>query len=500
MKNNEFARTIELTRKGMVRAIGNYPRSPIIAKYFLDALEGVLYSGLLSNVIKNMTLANISDQKLPRESVAEIRQKYAQELKGAKVALPFRRPTMTARRYETFRASFLQDFPRHLKILELVEKAAHKKKFKIILDRAAKDFLNAGKEETSIEDTFMKTISELQIQKEELAITGRRLTRLVGNALKGALEPSAKHVAMQIASDRPKALVAHRQDMSQFQERLAARWGVPFDLLEGHIGHITELLSIQRHRKVDSKGKAENFRAAAILNLHARALQVANEMLVLLKAGYADGAFARWRTLYELSLIAMYLAKEEDIVSRRYLEHAVVGKLKTAKKIVEFKKAFDFAPTKRDIDVLTKQRESLRSQYGKDFDRDYGWIPREKWTDTKIGLWFIEKQVKLGHISPYYDLACRTLHGGAAGFFRMGLMGHSQGTLQTGPTNFGLADPIQHCALSLTNVTLALLGIDPDFDSLVHMKILVEHSSQIAQASVEVQFKIEEDEKALTRP
>jgi hypothetical protein len=36
-------------------------------------------------------------------------------------------------------------------------------------------------------------------------------------------------------------------------------------------------------------------------------LQIFNEILVLLKSGYADGANSRWRSLHELAVISFFL-------------------------------------------------------------------------------------------------------------------------------------------------------------------------------------------------
>lgn len=46
------------------------------------------------------------------------------------------------------------------------------------------------------------------------------------------------------------------------------------------------------------------FKHDALIQMHARALQISNEILVLLKSGYADGAYSRWRTLHELTVLS----------------------------------------------------------------------------------------------------------------------------------------------------------------------------------------------------
>lgn len=55
-----------------------------------------------------------------------------------------------------------------------------------------------------------------------------------------------------------------------------------------------------------------------------RAVAVTHEVLALLRAGLPDGAHARWRTLYELGVVAHVLACGNRGTSSRYLAHRVL--------------------------------------------------------------------------------------------------------------------------------------------------------------------------------
>lgn len=46
-----------------------------------------------------------------------------------------------------------------------------------------------------------------------------------------------------------------------------------------------------------------------VVRHHARACHIANEILCLLKNGFADAAQARWRALHEVAATAMFIAK-----------------------------------------------------------------------------------------------------------------------------------------------------------------------------------------------
>ena len=63
--------------------------------------------------------------------------------------------------------------------------------------------------------------------------------------------------------------------------------------------------AIEDYRKIfdempDESKRELQYRYLAISQLHGRACQQYLEVLCLLKSGFADGAFARWRSMYEL--------------------------------------------------------------------------------------------------------------------------------------------------------------------------------------------------------
>ncbi len=63
---------------------------------------------------------------------------------------------------------------------------------------------------------------------------------------------------------------------------------------------------------------------------HARACQIAREILTLIKNGYADGAMARWRALHEISVISSFIAKHGNEVAEKYLLHSNIESNKAA--------------------------------------------------------------------------------------------------------------------------------------------------------------------------
>lgn len=70
------------------------------------------------------------------------------------------------------------------------------------------------------------------------------------------------------------------------------------------------------------KYASKQFRYLALHAIHGRACQQFLEILYLLKAGFADGAYARWRSLYELSIIAEFINKNDEVAAKAYFESA----------------------------------------------------------------------------------------------------------------------------------------------------------------------------------
>lgn len=65
-------------------------------------------------------------------------------------------------------------------------------------------------------------------------------------------------------------------------------------------------------------------------------------------------------------------------------------------------------------------------------------------------------------------LASHNIHANPRGIlFKLGLMSCEEDILLAGPSNAGLADRAQGCALSLSQITVALLTIRPNHDKLV---------------------------------
>lgn len=76
-------------------------------------------------------------------------------------------------------------------------------------------------------------------------------------------------------------------------------------------------------------------------------------------------------------------------------------------------------------------------------------------------------------------------------FFRLGLYPEGQDILLAGPSNTGLADPGHGTAISLGQITVALLSTRPNIDRLVICNILVRLMGEIGEEFLAVQRFLE---------
>ncbi len=120
-----------------------------------------------------------------------------------------------------------------------------------------------------------------------------------------------------------------------------------------------------------------------LLELHSQALGVTDDVLALLMEGRFAGALARWRTLYELSVVCEFLSSASDLASRMYKASHVAERWKHLSDYETYLRALpDDGWTDVDVELLrldaARKRikpkyDALLEQYGTAITRNYGW-------------------------------------------------------------------------------------------------------------------------------
>ena len=112
----------------------------------------------------------------------------------------------------------------------------------------------------------------------------------------------------------------------------------------------------------------------ALTRLHGRACQITYEVVSLLRAGHADGAMARWRTLHEVSAVARFVVAKRADIGTRYLAHDVIESRKAARGFQAMAARFRHKPlSQRELDRINQAAGTSVAKYGPEFDEEYGW-------------------------------------------------------------------------------------------------------------------------------
>lgn len=326
-------------------------------------------------------------------------------------------------------------------------------------------------------------------QNIQINVSTRETRRILGKVRKTHLADTEKAIsaALTTASDIllkefkrtwPKHSKHQKREEEKFRKHLQNAWGNPIALL-------SMLLKLSRDigdevlEEIHLKNKIKTpCLIEAIAKLHARACQISEEIIVLMRSGFADGAIARWRSLHEVSVVLFFIWQHGEFLARRYLDHNIIESYRAALGHDATCAKFDRSPiSENDWNELRKERSNLLKKYGDDFDEDYGWATailkrkRPKFSD-------IQKFVELDHWKADYKFASNNVHAGSKGIsFRLGSPVNDH--LLSGSSDFGLCDPGQNTAIALVQVSSVIIQLAPDLDLLSTVKALEKLTEEI---------------------
>ena len=305
-----------------------------------------------------------------------------------------------------------------------------------------------------------------------------------------SLQEAAKILLRQIQKSYPEERVEEQAGLYGFRRRLEFRWGVPLNLFRLMLSLAREFSRNEAESLSKSKAKKGLSLREVLLGIHARALRTATAVLVLLENGLADEAYARWRTLYELSVVAEFISEFGEEAACRYRDHESVSLKRRMDNELEWG-AKDI-PKRQQREINRYYNEAL-DEYGKDFKNPYGWAARFISGNVNPKFVDLEQAVKGKKIVPSYKESSFQVHSG-----RAGLLGISSldDTVVTAHSNAGLDIPLMHSSLCLMQVTISLLSNSPSKD-LVILRALMLLNEKINAECVKTAKKLESDENAL---
>ena len=242
----------------------------------------------------------------------------------------------------------------------------------------------------------------------------------VANAYLELINQMAEDSISSLLLQAEERVHLERQRAIHFERHNEQIWHDGF--IASEMMYIIATESAQNYRKIfedwsEEKQRQIHYKYLALLQLHGRACQQYLEVLCLLKSGFADGAFARWRSMYELCIVAYFISKNDETVAKAFYDDSFLA---DAKEYNWAKKAPCFSGRKGKVtfrDILNQCKDVT-----------------EKW----------EKQ---------YGLSNKIVHATAQGTFAR--LGKPQDVdiIAIGPSDYGLAMPAVNAAIVLAIIS-----------------------------------------------
>jgi len=331
-----------------------------------------------------------------------------------------------------------------------------------------------------VADTVGKAVEESGVLDEE------EISKIVNDIFPEILSKLSHQVHQTLICNSASMLSDRRKSFTAFCNRNMKRWKTAFDLFETYIVICTEAGECFNRDLRPKAAETSEVTFDLVVRRHARACHIAEEILCLLKCGFADGAHARWRALHEVAVTAMFIAKHGPQCAERFYWHEVVESYKGMLVHKEYEHRLqEKGPSAQEVAECKLLYESVIERYGKEFSEPYGWasflFPRKR-----VSFADIEKDVDLDHMRPYYKWASQNIHSGAKGIKKkLGLCEATEDILLVGQSNSGMTDPAHATAISLAQVTSTLLALEPNIDRVVELTIIQKMEEEIGQLFLE---------------
>ncbi len=245
-------------------------------------------------------------------------------------------------------------------------------------------------------------------------------------------------------------------------------------LLESFIDINTQIgvLSYSKYREVFNNID-DLLKLDTLISIHARALQISNEIRTLVVNGYPDGAMSRWRTLHELSIVFLVLYDNNHKLIRMYNDYFVVEQWKKAREYNEVSELLHWESIESDkIKEMEDHYKELKQIYGAEFCQGYGWtidiLPKGRRNIREL-----EKLVDLNHLRPVYSWASENVHSGVSGInSRLGLDENQRNFFLIASNNQGLLDPVQYMANTMALMSKTLLDMEDSILNKIFIEVL----------------------------
>lgn len=275
-------------------------------------------------------------------------------------------------------------------------------------------------------DFFTNTLSEAIEKELENAESEEEAKRIMDNyekldiqeLFKSFLNNVSKEVFENMKNNMYEEVMRFRADEQEFIARQEQKWYRAFvasETLYIMVLQTAEAYSEYVRDLDDNIKNSKIWEFTALLHIHGRAMQQYLEIITLMKNGFADGAYARWRSMYELAIISSFINKYGENVAKAFVEASDTDDryewARSSNAFSEKKKHITFNDIQNNCDIDSS-------------------IWREQ-----------------------YDLANKEVHASSQGtFYRLGKMVDDE-VISAGRSDYGITTPAEHSAISLAQIS-----------------------------------------------
>lgn len=319
---------------------------------------------------------------------------------------------------------------------------------------------------------FHKLVEDLDLTADEIS----KLTHHFEHKPNQLIDLASIQMCRSLDQGKDELINEQNGLLTAFRERLYKTWATPLDRLDSLLYMCMEVvLELRGNEASLAYEPTDKFNIAT--RLQARCVQIGNEISHLLHGGFADGAFARWRTLHETAATTKFICEGDEDLSSRFIDYQHKTISEAAERYNKFNLLGFEAFSEEVLAELRAKKQQVLSTHGPKFNEKFGWARKELGDKVKpnesLAFSDIEKFVGLDLLRNHFAFANQYVHAGIDSIgFKLGTAISKRDLLLTGPSNEGLVEPIQCTSLSLIYATEALIKAYPNDESPIRVAVL----------------------------
>lgn len=383
----------------------------------------------------------------------------------------------------------IENIPRNLLRSTLANKLAEKGITDNETIDAIVEHILSGKEEEFYWDDGSEEETVIELTDQDIEEISKKVNNFLEEGLSKIIQESINDCVngslQSYHQTSAKMLPKIRKATKGFENRTFKRWKPAFDHLE-MMWHIAMELGEAHSKDFDSNHPEDtHIVMRAISEIFPKALIVTQEIICLLKGGYPDGALARWRSLHELTISAMYILQEGKEPALNYVLSFHFSARRAAHQLNEHAERARVEPFSDEmLRTFDNHCAEAEEQLGRKFDRDKdGEWPAINITHRNYAD--IERHVGMDHWRPRYKWASRHAHADFAPNDKLLGMSEAKNRITlVGASNSGFADPLMMTAISLAQITNTYLSVTPNFDRIVHSRVIFKLSDEMNDIAI----------------